>query len=47
MSRQEVFDWCRQRYRAVSDYQCNGWNAALRYEDNNTRYGIIIELVGS
>lgn len=44
MNRQEVFDWCRQRYGTEPDYPWNDWNAVLRHTDNNKWYGVIIEV---
>lgn len=44
MNRQEVFDWCRQRYGSEPDYPWNDWNAVLRHTDNNKWYGVIIEV---
>lgn len=38
MNRQEVFDWCRQRYGTEPDYPWNDWNAVLRHTDNNRWY---------
>ena len=44
MNRQEVFDWCRQRYGTKPDYPWMDWNAVLRHVDNNKWYGVIIEV---
>lgn len=44
MNRQEVFDWCRQRYGTKPDYPWKDWNAVLRHVDNNKWYGVIIEV---
>lgn len=35
MTRQELFDWCRQQYGTEPDYPWNDWNAVLRHTDNN------------
>ena len=45
MNRQEVFDWCRQRYATEPDYPWKDWNAVLRHADNNKWYGVISKLI--
>ena len=44
MNRQDIFEWCRQRYGTEPDYPWNDWNAVLRHADNNKWYGIVIEV---
>ena len=44
MTRQELFDWCRQQYGTEPDYPWNDWNAVLRHTDNNKWYGVVLEV---
>ena len=44
MTRQELFDWCRQQYGTEPDYPWNDWNAVLRHIDNNKWYGVVLEV---
>ena len=44
MNKQEVFDWCRQRYGTEPDYPWKDCNAVLRHADNQKWYGVIIEV---
>lgn len=44
MTRQEVFEYCRQQYKTEPDYPWKDWNAVLRHKDNNKWYGLIIEV---
>ena len=44
MTRQEVFDWCRQQYGTEADYPWNDWNAVLRHTENNKWYGVVLEV---
>ena len=43
MTRQELFDWCRQQYGTEPDYPWNDWNAVLRHTDNNKWYAVVLE----
>ena len=36
MTRQEVFNWCRQHYGPEPEYPWNDWNAVLRHTDNKS-----------
>ena len=47
MNRQEVFDWCRQRYGTEPDYPWNDWNAVLRHKDNRKWFGLVLEVKGN
>ena len=48
MTRQELFDWCRQQYGTEPDYPWNDWNAVLRHIDNNKWYGVVLKvMIGS
>lgn len=44
MTRQEIFEWCRQQYGTEPDYPWNDWNAVLRHKKNNKWYGVILEV---
>lgn len=44
MTRQEVFNWCRQHYGTEPEYPWNDWNAVLRHTDNQKWYGLIMEV---
>lgn len=44
MTRQELFDWCRQQYGTEPDYPWNDWNVVLRHTDNNKWYGVVLEV---
>ena len=44
MTRQEVFNWCRQQYGTEPEYPWNDWNAVLRHTDNQKWYGLIMEV---
>lgn len=44
MTRQELFDWCRQKYGTEPDYPWNDKNAVLRHTDNNKWYGVVLEV---
>lgn len=44
MTRQELFDHCRQRYGTEPDYPWHDWNAVLRHADNNKWYGVVLEV---
>ena len=44
MTRQEVFNWCRQQYSTEPEYPWNDWNAVLRHTDNQKWYGLIMEV---
>lgn len=44
MDRQDIFEWCRQRYGTEADYPWNDGNAVLRHADNNKWYGVVIKV---
>ncbi len=44
MTRQELFEWCRQRYGTEPEYPWNDWNTVLRRADNKKWYGVILEV---
>lgn len=42
MTRQDVFEYCRNQYKTEPDYPWKDWNAVLRHTDNNKWYGLVI-----
>lgn len=44
MTRQEVFDYARQRYGTEPDYPWMDTNAVLRHADNKKWYAVILEV---
>lgn len=42
MTREEVFDYCRQQYKTEPDYPWKDYNAVLRHSDNNKWYGLVM-----
>ncbi len=44
MTRQEVFEYCRQQYGTEPDYPWQDGNAVLRHRDNNKWYGLVMEV---
>ena len=42
MTREEVFDYCRQQYKTEPDYPWKDYNAVLRHSDNNKWYGFLL-----
>ena len=42
MTREEVFDYCRQQYKTEPDYPWTDDNAVLRHSDNNKWYGLVM-----
>lgn len=46
MTRQEVFDWCRQQFGTEEDYPWCDNNAVLRHEDSKKWYGVVLEVNG-
>ena len=44
MTRQEVFNWCRQQYGTEPEYPWDDWNVVLRHTDNQKWYGLIMEV---
>jgi len=44
MTRQEVFEYCRQQYGTEPDYPWLDGNAVLRHRDNNKWYGLVMEV---
>ncbi len=42
MTRQEVFEYCRQQYGTEPDYPWQDGNAVLRHRDNNKWYGLVM-----
>ncbi len=44
MTRQEVFEYCRQQYGTEPDYPWQDGNAVLRHKDNNKWYGLVMEV---
>lgn len=46
MTRQELFDWCRQQYGTEPDYPWNDNNAVLRHMNSKKWYGVVLEADG-
>ena len=46
MTRQDIFEWCKQQYDVESDYPWNDWNAVLRHKDNRKWFGLVLEING-
>ncbi len=46
MTRQEVFDWCRQQYGTEEDYPWSDNNAVLRHANSKKWYGVVLEVNG-
>lgn len=46
MTRQEVFDWCRQQFGTEEDYPWPDNNAVLRHEKSKKWYGVVLEVNG-
>ena len=46
MTRQELFDWCRQQYGTEPDYPWNDNNAVLRHLNSKKWYGVVLEVDG-
>ena len=44
MTRQEIFEYCRQQYGTEPDYPWQDWNAVLRHKENNKWYAVILEV---
>ncbi len=44
MTKQEVFEYCRQQYGTEPDYPWQDGNAVLRHRDNNKWYGLVMEV---
>ena len=44
MTRQEVFEWCKQKYGTKPDYPWGDRNAVLRHKENKKWYGVVIEV---
>lgn len=44
MTREEIFDWCRQKYSTEPEYPWNDKNAVLRHKDNNKWYAVVLEV---
>ena len=44
MTRQEIFDYAKNRYGTEPDYPWADSNAVLRHADNNRWYGLIMEV---
>lgn len=44
MTRQELFEFVKQKYGTVPEYPWNDWNAVLRHSDNRKWYGVILEV---
>lgn len=44
MTRQEVFNWCRQQYGTEPEYPWDDWNVVLRHTGNQKWYGLIMEV---
>lgn len=46
MTRQEVFDWCRQQYGTEEDYPWFDSNAVLRHANSKKWYGVVLVVDG-
>ena len=46
MTRQDIFEWCKQQYDVEPDYPWNDWNAVLRHKDNRKWFGLVLEING-
>ena len=44
MTRQEIFEYCREKYGAEPEYPGEGWNAVLRHTDTKKQYAVIMEV---
>jgi predicted DNA-binding protein (MmcQ/YjbR family) len=44
MTRQDVFEYCRQQYGTEPDYPWKDWSAVLRHKENNKWYAVILEV---
>lgn len=44
MTRQELFEFAKQKYGTVPEYPWNDCNAVLRHSDNRKWYGVILEV---
>ena len=47
MTRQDIFEWCKQQYDVEPDYPWNDWNAVLRHKDNRKWFGLVLEVKGN
>ena len=46
MTRQDIFEWCKQQYDVEPDYPWYDWNAVLRHKDNRKWFGLVLEING-
>lgn len=44
MTRQELFEFAKQRYGTVPEYPWSDWNAVLRRADNEKWYGVVVKV---
>ena len=44
MTRQDIFEWCKQQYDVEPDYPWNDWNAVLRHKDNRKWFALIMDV---
>ena len=47
MTRQDIFEWCKQQYDVEPDYPWNDWIAVLRHKDNRKWFGLVLEVKGN
>lgn len=44
MTREELLEWCRQRYGTEPEYPWNDGNVVLRHRENRKWYGVVLEV---
>lgn len=44
MTREELFEWCKQQYGTEPEYPWHDWNAVLRHAENRKWYGAVLEV---
>ena len=44
MTRQELFEWCKQQYGTEPEYPWHDGNAVLRHIENRKWYGVVLEV---